>query len=273
MARTKVRPPAAMKATARRVKPPPLNATQQRIAALIDSRPGVTTKEIAAALGLKPSTVRDLGRNPAGGLKAHGYRNDRVAWYPSGWGKTKRVDKASTVQVLDPVKTVEHVGNTILHLIGAIQDVHAMLCLGRPELHRARIEFFDRADSLAGWLGTKPIGRMEVRNPVTNKGVSCLAPTPDLSALRAKHLPSDQLIEPPTDDLRREIDGLLESSGLDESGVDRIFARYGVSGGAESIANRRTALRIRDSLTALLRLRRGRFATAAEKRAAVAAER
>jgi len=247
-----------------------LNPMQRRIAEIIRKKPGSTTKKIAAALGIEPSTVRDAGRQPGGGLKAFGYQNDRVAWYPPGWARPKRVDKSATVQVLDPAKTVEHTGSIILHLIAAVQDICAVLALGRPELHRARIEFFDRADSLAGWLALSPIARMEVRSPVTNKGVTCYAPTPDISALRSKQFPPDQLIEAPTDDQRREIDELLEKSGLDEDGVDRIFARYGVSGGSEAITTRRTALRIRDSLTAMTCLRRGRFATAAEKRATAA---
>lgn len=145
------------------------------------------------------------------------------------------------------------------HLLGAMQCVHRILAVARPDLKRARVEMIDDpSGKVVGWFAVATIERcrVELRDVVTGKEV--VFPVP-LTGPAAK-LPSDNpmiasapKIPPPTDYQRNEIAELVTRLGLSDEDFSAILRRLKVRGGVETIGEYAIAARVLGVLHTLSR--------------------
>ncbi len=149
------------------------------------------------------------------------------------------------------------------HLLGAVQAVHSILAVARPELRRVRIELIDPTDKVVGWLAVAGLGcmdrcRVELRDVVTGKELVFPAlvsgpgtnPPSDNPMLR-----SDPKIPAPTATQRAEIVELVGRLALTDGELAVVLRGCKVQGGVEAIPDYFTAQRVLGDLEAMRRIR------------------
>jgi hypothetical protein len=149
------------------------------------------------------------------------------------------------------------------HLLGAVQAVHSILALTRPELRRARIELVGPKEEIVGWLAVAGLVciercRLEVRDTHTGKELAFPAlvtgpggkPQSDDPMLR-----SQPKIPAPTATQFAEIAELVGQLSLPEGELATALRRCKVQGGVEAIPDYFTAQHFLGALKAICRIR------------------